>query len=64
VEGDAATVRRSLDLDRAEIALRDLGTGASRLTLELRVAGSNARPARVELTRRDSEWIVTRVRHG
>jgi hypothetical protein len=63
-EGGAGPAHRHLHLGGAEVALQDLGSGASRLSLELRVAGSSARPARVELTRKDSEWIVTRVRHG
>jgi len=37
---------------------------SSTLTLELRVAGSSAQPVHVELKRRGSEWVVTRVRHA
>ncbi|HZI89838.1 MAG TPA: hypothetical protein VFD83_05240, partial [Candidatus Polarisedimenticolia bacterium] len=39
-------------------------TPATTLSLTLRVAGSHAAPARVELQRQGSEWIVTRVRHA
>ncbi len=51
-------------LGSAELSLVHLGGGASRLLLEISVAGDKARPAYVELTRKDSQWIVTRVRHG
>jgi hypothetical protein len=37
---------------------------ASVLALTLRVAGSSARPVRVELQRHGSEWFVARVRHA
>jgi len=39
-------------------------TSASALSLELHVAGSSARSVRVDLARRGSDWIVTRVRHA
>ena len=48
----------------AELPLLKLGNGASRLSLELSVAGNRAEPAYVELTRRGDQWIVTRVVHG
>jgi hypothetical protein len=41
-----------------------LGSGASRLSLEIAVAGNKARPAHVELAREGPRWVVTRVRHG
>ena len=34
------------------------------LSLELRLPGRSAKPVRVDLTRRGSDWIVTRVRHA
>jgi hypothetical protein len=51
-------------LTSAELPLVELGSGASRLSLEISVTGNRARPAHVELTRKDSAWSVTRVRHG
>ena len=47
-----------------ELALDNLGPGVSRISLELSVAGNRAKPAHVELTRKDSRWSVTRVKHG
>jgi len=37
---------------------------ATRLSLALRVAGQGARPTRVDLSRKDASWLVTRVRHA
>jgi hypothetical protein len=51
-------------LSSAELPLIDLGSDASHLSLEISVDGNRARPAHVELTRRDGVWNVTRVRHG
>jgi hypothetical protein len=51
-------------LNSAQMPLVNLGTGASHLSLSLSVAGNRARPAHVELTRKDSVWSVSRVRHG
>jgi hypothetical protein len=51
-----------LRLRATEIALGD--RGGSRLLLTLSVSGSDAHPVRVELTRRGSDWVVTRVRHA
>lgn len=39
-------------------------SGATRLSIELSVAGNGAAPAQVELTRIGSTWVVTQVRHG
>jgi hypothetical protein len=55
---------RHLRLGTAEVPLLTVGDGASHLSLELSIVGSNARPAYVELTRKGSEWLVSRVRHG
>lgn len=62
--GGRAPARRRILLTSAELPLADLGNGASQLSLKLSVAGSGAKPARVELTRRGSEWVLARVRHG
>jgi len=50
-------------IGQPELPLVGLGN-AGRVTLLLAVAGRDAAPARVELTRRNSRWIVTGVRHG
>ncbi len=47
-----------------EVPLPALERGATRLALELAIAGNGARAAHVELTRRGDAWVVTRVRHG
>ncbi len=47
-----------------EVRLRDDGRDGSRVSLELSIVGSRAKPARVELVRRGGDWVVTRVRHG
>jgi len=62
-ESDAPGDER-VHLSSAELPLINLGKGASRLSLVLSVSGDRAKPTRVELTRKDSGWIVTRVRHG
>jgi hypothetical protein len=51
-------------LSRAELPLITFGDGASHLSLKISVTGNRAKPAYVELTRKGSEWIVTKVRHG
>lgn len=61
--GDPPAAKRAR-LETPALPLLDFGTGASNLSLTISVDGSRAKPARVELTRRGSQWIVTRVRHG
>ena len=56
--------KQRVHLSGAELPLSNLGIGASRLSLEISVTGSRASPTRVELTRRGSLWVLTRVRHG
>jgi hypothetical protein len=46
------------------IRLGSLGARGAHVALRLGVAGTRAHPVRVELDRRGSEWVVTRVRHG
>jgi len=53
-----------LRLNRTELPLATFAESATRLSLEISVAGEPARAAHVELTRKNSAWIVTRVRHG
>ena len=63
-EGGRAQAGRAVRLDRTELPLAGLESGPSRVSLEISIAGSGAKPAHVELSRKGSEWIVTRVRHG
>jgi hypothetical protein len=53
-----------IHLSNAELPLGHLGNRALHVSLQISVAGSRATPAHVELTRKDSRWIVTGVRHG
>ena len=62
--GGRSPGHKHVRLSGAELPLVSLGDGASHLSLEISVAGSGAKPAYVELTRKESAWIVTRVRHG
>jgi hypothetical protein len=62
--GGGAPRDQHVHVNGALLPLTDFGSGASRLSLEISVSGNRAKPAHVELTRRDSGWIVTRVRHG
>jgi len=55
---------RRVRLSTPDLPLQELDTRSSRMTLEFSIEGSGAKPARVELTRKDAEWVVTRVRHG
>ena len=48
----------------AEMDLRNLGNGTSRLSLEFSIAGEGSKPVRVELRRMGPDWILARVRHG
>ena len=50
-------------IGNAALPLVGLGN-AGHVTLMLAVAGRTAAPTRVELTRKDLQWYVTRVRHG
>ena len=56
--------RGGTHLDHTVLPLGGLGKGASRLSLEISIAGNRAKPAYVELTRSGTVWSVTRVRHG
>jgi hypothetical protein len=62
--GGRAPGHSRVHLSSTELSLIDIGNGASHLSLEISVAGNRAKPAHVELARKGSEWIVTRVRHG
>ena len=64
VAGGRAPGHTRVHLNGTELPLLELGNGASRMSLEISVARDGAKPARVELTRRGSEWVVARVRHG
>ena len=62
--GGSSPERRRVHRSSAELPLNDIANDASHLSLEISVAGDRAKPAHVELTRKGSGWIVTRVRHG
>jgi hypothetical protein len=47
-----------------EWPLSSLGSAVTRVSLEISIAGSRARPTHVELVRTGSTWKVTRVQHG
>jgi hypothetical protein len=47
-----------------QVRLRDLGPDGTSLRLKLSIVDSPAKPVRLELMRRGSGWVVTRVRHG
>ena len=64
VESAGQGASERVRLSSAELPLVNLGKGTSHLSLEVSVAGSDATPAHVELTRRGALWVVTRVRHG
>ena len=51
-------------LERPEMSLEGWSADAGRLSLVIAVAGSPAKPTRVELRRDASAWRITRVRHG
>jgi hypothetical protein len=55
---------KHVHLGATELPLAAFGHGATRLSIELSVAGNGAAPAQVELTRVGSTWVVTEVRHG
>ena len=56
---------RPLRFHIGQTTLPLVGLGnAGQVTLLLAVAGRDAAPARVELTRRNAQWTVTGVRHG
>jgi hypothetical protein len=63
-EGGRAQAGRAVRLDRTELPLAGLESGPARVSLKISIAGSGAKPVHVELSRKGSEWIVTRVRHG
>jgi hypothetical protein len=62
--GGRAHKEEHVQLSSAELPLTTLGDGASHLSLEISIAGSEAKSAHVELTLKNSVWTVTRVRHG
>lgn len=64
-EDGSSPVTRRIRLDQTGLSLDESdANGATRLSIEFKVAGHPAKPAHVELTRKGVEWIVTRVRHG
>jgi len=53
-----------LRLTVPELPLRALGATASRVSIELSISGSGAKPVRIQLARKGLDWTVARVRHG
>ena len=63
--GEGSDPERKVRLEKPELPLQGLNAGARRLDLVLSVAGSNAKPVHVELTRDSGKgWVVTWVRHA
>jgi hypothetical protein len=54
----------SFSLRGTEWPLTSRDSRETRLTLELAIAGSRAKPVRVELARRGGRWVVERVEHA
>jgi hypothetical protein len=61
---DGNSMGKKIRLSTTAVDLRDLGDVASGLSLELSIAGNRAKPTHVELRRKGSAWVITRVRHG
>jgi hypothetical protein len=64
IESEGGGPGKRFSFTKTELPLQDLGANASRLFLAISVEGNKAKPAHVELTRKDNGWVVTRVRHG
>jgi hypothetical protein len=62
--GSRAHATKRVHLSDPGLPLQDLEIGAPRVSIQVSITGSGAKPVRVELTRRGTEWLVTRVRHG
>jgi hypothetical protein len=63
-EGGQPMAGEHVHLERPELPLDRFGPGVSRIMLQIAVAGSRAKPTRVELARDGTTWKVTHVRHG
>jgi hypothetical protein len=63
VEGRPREAKR-VHLDSPEVLLDGFEVRSGRLSLVLAVAGSRARPTRVDLRREGTAWRIVRVRHG
>jgi hypothetical protein len=55
---------RRVRLSSARLPLTAPTNGVSRLSLTISIPGNEATPAFVDLTWKNSTWVVTRVRHG
>jgi len=64
MEADGKKSKDRLRLNGTELALSTFSSEASSVKLEIRVAGNDAKPTRLELQRSGQEWAVIRVRHG
>jgi len=64
VESSGGPGDRHVRLSGALLPLAAPPHGASRLSLAISIPGNGAKPALVDLTGKNSAWVVTRVRHG
>jgi len=64
VESGGGSGDRHVRLNRGHLPLAAPAHGASLLSLAISIPGNGAKAAFVDLTWRNSAWIVTRVRHG
>ncbi len=62
--GSRAQTPKHVHLSDPVLPLQDLEIGAPRVSIQVSITGSGAKPVRVELTRRGTDWLVTLVRHG
>jgi hypothetical protein len=62
--GGRGTATDRVRIRDTDLPLQDFGPAASRVSVQVSITGSGAKPVRVELTRKGADWAVTRVRHG
>jgi len=63
-EGGPGPAPDRVRLRDPDLPLRPLGTTASRVSIQLSIAGSGAKPVHIQLARKGLHWTVARVRHG
>ena len=63
VSSDPKAPMQVAHLSRSELSIAGLTPGVSELHAKIKITGSRAEPARVDLARSDSGWVVRRVRH-
>lgn len=64
VDGDEAPARVYENHLGTRLPLAELGRLGSSVRLSIGIEGSRAKPVRVELQRRGSDWTIVHVRHG